>query len=136
MSRLGRQDGLNWEGEGQPLIPAGLARAAGDGAAPVEATRSDYFRVLKGQGPNAPRGTHEYLVKSKLLGGFGLVAGPAECGITGIRTFMVHEEGVVYENDIAPSASSDRTLRSRSVLGARPVTDESGSHRRAPAEYP
>jgi hypothetical protein len=62
-----------------------------------------YFRVLDRQGPHALGGAHSYRVKDKLLGGFGLVAWPAQYGVTGIHTFLVNQDGVVYEKDIAPA---------------------------------
>jgi hypothetical protein len=104
MSSPGRHDGLYWEGEGEPLIPEGLARAAWNevGQAAAKPYHGYYFRVLNGQGPGAPGGSHNYLIKNKLIGGFGLVAWPAEYGITGIHTFIVNRDGVVYQKDIAP----------------------------------
>jgi hypothetical protein len=110
MSTSGRQDGLYWEGAGGPLIPEGLARAAWDGAGKGQAKpyHGYYFRVLEGQGSNAPGGAHNYFVKGKLLGGFGLVAWPAEYGVTGIHTFIVNQEGVVYQKDIAPVPGTPR----------------------------
>jgi hypothetical protein len=104
MSTSGRQDGLYWEGASEPLVPEGLARAAWDGVQKGQAKpyHGYYFRVLDGQGSNAPEGAHNYLVKGKLIGGFGLVAWPAEYGVTGIRTFMVNQDGMVYQKDIAP----------------------------------
>lgn len=104
MSKPGRHDGLYWEGASEPLIPEGLARAAWDGAQKGEAKpyHGYYFRVLDGQGPDAPGGAHHYLVKDKMMGGFGLLAWPAEYGVTGIHTFIVNQEGLVYQKDIAP----------------------------------
>ncbi len=104
MSRPGRNDGLYWEGASEPLVPAGLARAAWDGTAKGGATpyHGYYFRILDGQGSSAPEGAHNYRVKDKLIGGFGLVAWPAQYGVTGIRTFIVNQDGVVYQKDIAP----------------------------------
>ena len=106
MSRPGRNDGLYWEGSGEPLIPEGLARAAWNGT--VKGTAKPYhgyyFHVLDGQGPDAPGGAHNYRIKDKLIGGFGLVAWPAEYGVTGIRTFIVNQDGLVFEKDIAPVA--------------------------------
>ncbi len=104
MSTPGRHDGLYWEGSSEPLVPQGLAQAAWDGAQKGQAKpyHGYYFRVLEGQGPNAPGGTHNYFVKAKLIGGFGLVAWPAEYGVTGIHTFIVNQEGVVYQKDLAP----------------------------------
>jgi hypothetical protein len=103
MSTPGRHDGLYWEGESEPLVPEGLARAAWDGPRKglAKPYHGYYFRVLDGQGPSAPGGAHKYAVKGKLIGGFGLVAWPAEYGVTGIHTFIVNQDGVVYEKDVA-----------------------------------
>jgi len=104
MSRPGQHDGLYWDGAGEPLVPEGFARAAWDANRKGEPKpyHGYYFRVLDGQGPSAPGGAHNYLVKDKMLGGFGLVAWPAEYGVTGIHTFIVNQTGLVYEKDIAP----------------------------------
>ena len=111
MSTPGRHDGLYWEGESEPLVPRGLAQAAWDGGRKGQAKpyHGYYFRVLVGQGANAPGGTHDYVVKDKLIGGFGLVAWPAEYGVTGIHTFMVNQAGVVYQKDIAPISGQSPT---------------------------
>jgi hypothetical protein len=104
MSMPSRHDGLYWEGESEPLVSAGLAQAEWDGVRKGQAKpyHGYYFRVLTGQGPDASGGAHNYLIKDKLIGGFGLVAWPAEHGVTGIHTFIVNQDGVVYEKDIAP----------------------------------
>jgi hypothetical protein len=104
MSAPGRQDGLYWEGASEPLVPAAFAQAAWEGAQKGNAKpyHGYYFRVLEGQGSHASGGPHNYFVKNKLIGGFGLVAWPAEYGVTGIHTFIVNQNGVVYEKDIAP----------------------------------
>jgi hypothetical protein len=104
MSSPGKHDGLYWQGEGEALIPDGLAHATWDGAAKGQAKpyHGYYFRVLEGQGPSAPEGAHNYFLKGKLVGGFGLVAWPAEYGVSGIHTFIVNQHGVVYQKDIAP----------------------------------
>jgi hypothetical protein len=89
---------------GESLVPQGFAEAVWDGQS--KATKpyhGYYFRVLTGQGANAPGGAHTYLAKNKMIGGFGLVAWPAEYGVTGIKTFMVNQDGVIYEKDIPPT---------------------------------
>ncbi len=103
LSSPGRHDGLYWDGDGA-LIPRRFAEAAWEGAQKGTAKpyHGYYFRILDGQGPDAPGGEHHYLVKSQLVGGFGLVAWPAEYGVSGIHTFMVNQDGVVYEKDIPP----------------------------------
>jgi len=97
MSTAGQHDGLYWEGATQPLIPAGLAQA---GSKPYHGY---YFRILQEQGPNAPGGAHAYMVGGKLMGGFGLVAWPAEYGVSGIHMFIVNHNGTVFEKDIEPT---------------------------------
>lgn len=103
-STPGRHDGLYWDGANEPLVPEGFARAAWDGSLKGDAKpyHGYYFRILNGQGPNAPGGAHNYLVKGKLMGGFGLVAWPSQYGVTGIHTFIVNQDGLVYEKDLAP----------------------------------
>jgi hypothetical protein len=104
MSSPSRHDGLYWEDASDPLVPESFAQAAWDGVQKGHAKpyHGYYFRVLDGQGPSAPGGAHNYLVKSKLIGGFGLVAWPAEYGVTGVHTFIVNQNGVVYQKKIAP----------------------------------
>ena len=55
---------------------------------------------MKAQGKNAPGGEYDYIVKDKMIGGFALVAYPAEYGNSGVTTFMVNHDGVVYEKDL------------------------------------
>ncbi len=98
MSTSGHHDGLYWEGESEPLVPEGFAHADS------KPYHGYYFRILKGQGPDAPGGAHTYTVKDKLIGGFGLVAWPAQYGVTGVHTFIVNQNGIVYQKDIAPVA--------------------------------
>lgn len=105
MSTPGHHDGLYWAGTGEPLVPEGFAQAAWTGAQKGNAKpyHGYYFRVLTAQGPDAAGGEHTFLVKGKLIGGFGLLAWPAEYGVTGIHTFMVNQDGVVYQKDITPA---------------------------------
>src|SRR5579862_235022 len=100
MSTAGHHDGLYWEGESESVVPAGFAHAVWDGLHKGDARpyHGYYYRVLDSQGPNAPGGAHRYTVKDKMIGGFALVAWPAEYGVTGIHTFIVNQE------DIAPVA--------------------------------
>jgi hypothetical protein len=61
-----------------------------------------YLKVLKGQGPAAPLGRLDYVIQGVMIGGFALVAAPAEYGATGIQTFIVSSDGIVYEKDLGP----------------------------------
>ena len=72
------------------------------------AARSPYhgyfFKILKGQGPAARLGQLDYVVDGIMIGGFALVAVPAEYRVTGVKTFMVSYDGVVYEKDLGPDS--------------------------------
>jgi hypothetical protein len=100
-STPGKHDGLYWQGQ-DSLVPQGFAEASTDHPKPYHGY---YFRVLTAQGPNAPGGAHNYMAKDMMIGGFGLVAWPAQYGVTGIHTFVVNMDGVVYEKDLGPPSS-------------------------------
>ncbi len=106
ISTPGSRDGLYWEAqEGQQHSPLGplMARAARDGYT-TEGNLSPfhgyYLKILKGQGKHANGGTYNYIVKGKMILGFGLLAYPAEYGNSGIMTFMVNQDGVIYEKNL------------------------------------
>ncbi len=108
MSSPGKQDGLYWPGEGS-LVPEGFAAAESrvGAASKPKPYHGYYFRILRSQGPDAPGGQHNYLVKDSMIGGFALVAWPAEYGVTGVHTFIVNHDGIVYERDLGtPTPSS------------------------------
>ena len=74
------------------------------------ATRSEpfhgyYFKLLKGQGPAAPHGELDYVIDGAMIGGFALVAWPADYGITGVKTFVVSYSGIVYQKDLGPETA-------------------------------
>jgi hypothetical protein len=109
MSREGQKNGLYWEAkEGDERSPLGplIAKAAVEGYAgkrPVgrrNPYHGYYYRILKAQGKDAPGGEYDYVVKGKMIGGFALVGYPAEYGNLGIMTFIVNQDGVVYEKDL------------------------------------
>jgi hypothetical protein len=110
MSSPGKHDGLYWEGSSQSLAPKRFAEATVEGtpggAAKGRPYHGYYFRVLKSQGPNGSGGQHNYVVKDSMIGGFGLVAWPAEYGVTGIHTFIVNHDGVIYEKDLGKAAAA------------------------------
>ena len=102
VSTSGKKDGLYWPGDDSPLGEL-AAQASGEGYK-VGAGRAPYhgyyFRVLTQQGPNAPGGVLNYVVKGKMIGGFALLAYPAEYGNSGVATFLVNHAGVVYQKDL------------------------------------
>lgn len=103
ISTPGKQDGLAWRNPngtwGGP-IGEKIARAIELGyRSKAEPYHGYFFKVLKGQGPAAPLGQINYVIKGVMIGGFALVAAPAQYGVTGIKTFIVSNDGVVYEKD-------------------------------------
>ena len=105
VSSPGKKDGLYWPAAaGEPPSPLGEAIAdaslrgyrAGSGA-PYQGY---YYKLLTRQGRNAPGGAHDYIVNGKMIGGFALIAYPAEYGNSGVMTFMVNHAGTVYEKDL------------------------------------
>jgi hypothetical protein len=105
VSSPGKKDGLFWRDDSDPSPLGALAAEAskegyqaGDvGPAPYHGY---YFHILKGQGRNAPGGALNYVVKGKMIGGFGLIAWPAEYGNSGVMTFLVNHDGTVYQKDL------------------------------------
>ncbi len=107
-SEPGQQNGLYWKAaDGEPESPIGplVAAAVAEGYAKTQAGaptpyRGYYFRIVTRQGKNGPGGSKNYLVNGKLTGGFAFVAYPAEYRSSGVKTFMVGLDGVVYEKDL------------------------------------
>jgi hypothetical protein len=108
ISTPGKQDGLAWQNpDGSWGGPIGekIAAAIEQGyTSHSEPYHGYFFKILKGQGPAAPLDEMDFLVKGVMIGGFALVAAPAEYGVTGVRTFIVSHDGVVYEKDFGPQA--------------------------------
>lgn len=107
ISSPGKQDGLAWQNsDGSWGGPVGenIARAIEQGyTSTSEPYHGYFFKILKGQGPAAPLGQMDFVVKGIMIGGFALVAAPAEYDVTGVRTFIVSHDGVVYEKDLGPN---------------------------------
>jgi len=107
ISDKGKKNGLYWEvKEGEEQSPMGplAAEANKQGYTGKEGTRwpylGYYYRILQAQGKNAPGGAFEYVVKGKMIGGFALVAYPAKYASSGVMTFIVNHDGVVYQKDL------------------------------------
>ena len=106
VSRPGTKDGLYWPtAEGETPSPLGELAAAASaegykaGPKPIP-YHGYYYRILTRQGADAPGGAYDYLVNGKMIGGFALLAFPAEYGNSGIMTFMVNQDGTVYQKDL------------------------------------
>src|SRR4029453_7666518 len=106
ISTPGTQDGLAWQNSngswGGP-IGENVAKAIQQGYSTKEPYHGYYYKILRGQGPAAPLGELNYVVKGVMIGGFALIAAPAEYRVTGVKTFMVSNDGVVYEKDFGPN---------------------------------
>lgn len=109
ISSNGKHDGLYWQTkEGEEMSPLGplVAQASKEGYAVNEQTLSlspfhgYYFKILKGQGKHADGGAYNYVVKGKMLLGFALVAYPAQYGNSGVMSFIVNQEGIIYEKNL------------------------------------
>lgn len=95
------RNGLYKPSASRELVPERFAEAAADGpGAKPKPYHGYYFRVLTAQGPNAPGGAHNYVAGKYMIGGFGLIAWPAEYGVTGVHTFIVNQDGIVHEKDL------------------------------------
>jgi hypothetical protein len=110
----GKQNGLYWEtASGETNSPIGplVAVAAIEGYPQppdrnLEPFQGYYFRILKAQGAKAPGGAHSYIADGKMTRGFAFVAYPAEYRSSGVMTFIVGQDGVVYEKDLGPKTAA------------------------------
>ncbi len=115
-SSPGQSDGLYWppnvNGEISPLGPL-VAEAQGEGyfsktSGVEEGPQPFYgyfFKILKRQGRHAPGGAYNYVINGNMIGGFALIAWPAEYGHSGVMTFIVNQQGRVYQKDLGPATS-------------------------------
>jgi hypothetical protein len=108
ISTPGKQDGLAWQnpdGSWGGSVGEAAAKALDEGyGGKGTPFHGYYFKVLKGQGPNAPLGQLDYMIEGAMIGGFALVAVPADYRVTGVKTFMVDYNGVVYQKDLGPDS--------------------------------
>jgi len=108
VSRPGKKDGLYWPGEDSPLSER-FARAVAEGYRPTttgQAYHGYYYRVLNSQGPASEDGERDYIIRDLMIGGFALIAWPAQYGVSGIKTFIVNQDGIVYEKDLGPQTGT------------------------------
>ncbi len=120
ISDAGKHDGLYWESaEGQPNSPLGplVAFATNEGysAKPNSHVpfRGYFYHMLTKQGSHARGGAKDYMVNGKMVGGFAFVAYPAEYGNSGIMTFMMGQDGVLFQKDLGKSTAEAATAISQ-----------------------
>lgn len=113
LSSPGKKDGLYWEAVGEeeqsPLGPLvalaadeGYIRKKGTGTQTAAPFHGYYFKILTRQGSSAPGGAYNYVINGNMIGGFGLVAYPAVWGNSGVMTFVINQEGRVYQKNFGP----------------------------------
>ena len=111
VSQPGKKDGLYWalkEGEDESPLGELVARATAEGyraGAQRAPYHGYYFKILTRQGSNAPGGAMDYVVRGKMIGGFALLAYPAQYGNSGVMTFLVNHQGIVFEKDLGPGTA-------------------------------
>ena len=104
----GKRNGLYWKvADGEPQSPIGprVAEAVAEGykkgqAGPPTPYHGYLYRILKAQGPSARDGAYDYVLNGHMIAGFALVAFPARYGVSGVMTFIVNHDGVVYQKDL------------------------------------
>jgi hypothetical protein len=114
ISTPGKRDGLYWKTKpGEPPSPLGelIAQASGEGygkdnSKGPKAYQGYYYRALKGQAKSDDTPAFDYVVHGRAIGGFAVVAYPAKYGSSGIMTFIVNQDGTIYESDLGPSTAS------------------------------
>ena len=132
LSTPGKKDGLYWKTQaGEEESPFGdlIATAAREGYKKTNDKpipyHGYYFKILKAQGKNAPGGAYDYIIKGRMIGGFGMVAYPAKYGASGVMSFLVNHEGVVYEKNLGKDTVkiARRLLLFNPDKTWKPVTD-------------
>jgi DUF2950 family protein len=114
VSTPGKRDGLYWQTQAdEPVSPLGplLAAATSEGytnsiSRPLAPYHGYFYRILTKQGKEAPGGAYDYLFKGHMIGGFAVIAYPARYGVSGIMSFMVNQDGLVYEQNLGKSTSA------------------------------
>jgi hypothetical protein len=114
ISDPGKKNGLYWEAkQGEPESPFGpiMVRARSEGYKKQESGgpppyHGYYYKILTAQGKDAPGGAYSYLVKGKMIGGFAVVAYPAQYGNSGVMTFIVNHDGKVFQKDLGKNTAS------------------------------
>lgn len=109
-SSKGKRDGLYFPtkaGERASPLGPGVDKAKAEGYSKADSGYHGYhYRILKGQGPDARGGAYDYLAQGRMIGGFAMVAWPVNYGNSGVMTFLVNHQGVVFEKDLGPDTAT------------------------------
>jgi hypothetical protein len=108
ISTPGKHDGLYWESkDGKDTSPLGPLFA--DGAAPNgrgDGYHGYHYRILTSQGPSAPGGAYDYIIGGRMRSGFAAIAWPVRYGETGVMTFMISHDGIVFQKDLGKNTAA------------------------------
>ena len=116
ISTPGKRDGLAWQnadGSWEGPVGEAVAKALAEGYEEKKPFHGYYFKILKGQGPAGRLGTLDYLIEGVMIGGFAMVAWPADYRVTGVQTFIVSYDGVVYQKDLGSKTSETASAMKR-----------------------
>ena len=111
-STPGKQDGLYWDADpakGEEPSPVGPLIDEARGRRPGDPYNGYYFKILTRQGPAAAAGPYNYVINGRMIGGFAMVAYPADYARSGVKTFIINHYGVVYERDLGPNTAKIAT---------------------------
>ncbi|OHV79927.1 DUF2950 domain-containing protein [Ensifer sp. LCM 4579] len=109
ISSPGQTDGLYWpadQGDGESPVGDAISAAALEKAKAGEGYFGYRFRILTSQGDNIAGGRYDYVINGNMIAGFGLIAWPVSYAETGVKTFVVNQQGIVYERDLGPSTEA------------------------------
>ncbi|WEX91023.1 DUF2950 domain-containing protein [Sinorhizobium garamanticum] len=109
ISTPGQTDGLYWpaeQGDGESPVGDAISEAALEKAKAGEGYFGYRFRILTSQGDNIAGGRYDYVINGNMIAGFGLIAWPVKYAETGVKTFVVNQQGIVYEADLGPSTEA------------------------------
>ncbi|MCZ4094272.1 DUF2950 family protein [Sinorhizobium psoraleae] len=109
ISSDGQTDGLYWpaeQGDGESPVGAAISEAVLEKAKAGEGYFGYRFRILTSQGDNIAGGKYDYVINDNMIAGFGLIAWPVKYAETGVNTFVVNQQGIVYEADLGPSTEA------------------------------
>ncbi|ASP67175.1 DUF2950 domain-containing protein [Sinorhizobium meliloti] len=108
ISSPGQTDGLYWpadQGDGESPVGDAISEAALEKAKAGEGYFGYRFRILTSQGDNIAGGRHDYVINDNMIAGYGLIAWPVTYAETGVKTFVVNQQGIVYERDLGASTA-------------------------------
>lgn len=106
ISNPGQTDGLYWpadQGDGESPVGDAISEAALERAKAGEGYFGYRYRILTSQGDNIAGGRYDYVINDNMIAGYGLIAWPVKYAETGVKTFVLNQQGIVYERDLGPS---------------------------------